>query len=533
MHYIIIGSSAAGISAISRIRSLDKFGEITLITQDIFEPYNICKIISYTASLTSNDKLSLISQTRLEDLVDNIFFNSQVKEIDIKNKNIIFEISANICSNNKNNKIQDKLFNNFKSDLSSGENSKILNKISYDKLLIATGSKYNFDNIFSKAKDIDKVKGLFSLYSRQDSEDIRSYLSENQVKEIVIIGAGLTGLETADAFASKGYNVTVIEKNSYILGSIFRNHTNFSGFSGFLNQDLGQNLPQDLYPSYNAKFIPKILEQLLNKKRDIKFYLSNTVIRYQENNSNRVELLKLSSGDIVKADLVIWAAGVRPNIDLAKASGLAVNDGILIDNNFRARLADDFGQNYKNNSENNLENNNLDNNLNIYAAGDCAEFDSIDLQDIVSIRNISVQNKGFNRTNTWASAIEQGGYAGVSMACEDKEDITKKYLGPKDLIISSLAGAWFATAGKIFLNNFENGLKVKLNAELEDNINLSDKINFDADLSIKLEQEIAEKLEIELLFYDPNNLDKLIGFAYLGSDLSKIGLLRKQIFAAK
>ena len=70
--------------------------------------------------------------------------------------------------------------------------------ITYDKLLVATGARPLFTNMFDKA---DILENIFVLRNEIDAASLVKGLEENQGKKVVIIGGGYIGMECAAAFA--------------------------------------------------------------------------------------------------------------------------------------------------------------------------------------------------------------------------------------------------------------------------------------------------------------------------------------------
>ncbi|MGO7815510.1 FAD-dependent oxidoreductase, partial [Rhizobium ruizarguesonis] len=61
-------------------------------------------------------------------------------------------------------------------------------------------------------------------------------------------------------------------------------------------------------------------------------------------------LIRLATGEVIEADLVLVGSGARPNVEIAERAGLAIDDGIAVDTNLQTSAAD------------------------VFAAGDCCSF---------------------------------------------------------------------------------------------------------------------------------------------------------------
>lgn len=180
MHYAIIGSSAAGISAIEAIRTKDKLSKITVISDEKKPLYSRC-LISYLLAGTIDEKKiwyrpdSFFKDNKVEALL-----GVRAEKIDIKKKEIT---------------------------LSNKE------KVKFDKLLIATGASPKLEDI----PGIDK-KGVFPLRTIDHAIEIQSMLDE--VKCAAVLGGGLIGLRAAYALKNRGKDVSVFVKSGSILSQI-------------------------------------------------------------------------------------------------------------------------------------------------------------------------------------------------------------------------------------------------------------------------------------------------------------------------
>lgn len=178
----------------------------------------------------------------------------------------------------------------------------------YDVLVISTGS--NPVQLPIPGADLPHV---FSLRNPADAIAIRTFIDERNPSKAAIIGTGFIGLETADNLFLRGIGVTMIEK-----------------------------LP-DICPSLDPDMSAHLKKHLL--KNGVRIETSKTAARIADSS------VILDDKTEVPADLVIMAVGVRPNVSLAKASGVAlgVTGAIAVDEQLRTNLPD------------------------IYACGDCTE----------------------------------------------------------------------------------------------------------------------------------------------------------------
>jgi len=170
----------------------------------------------------------------------------------------------------------------------------LLNKgeqLAYDKLAITTGSR-------ARRLDIPGVDlpGVFYLRDYHDAERIRSQIYPG--KKAVIVGAGYIGLEVAAVLVKKGMSVTVLEMMQRVLQRVTA--PVISEFFTRVHGEEGVTIECGVgVESFTGK--------------------------------TKVERVTASNGYHYDADLVVIGAGIIPNVELAEAAGLEVNNGIVVD----------------------------------------------------------------------------------------------------------------------------------------------------------------------------------------------------------
>lgn len=166
-------------------------------------------------------------------------------------------------------------------------------RLAYDLLLLANGAL----SFLPPIKGSDK-KGVFTLRTLVDALNILDYMKSHP--RLAVIGGGLLGLEIARAVKVRGADVEVVE------------------FFPFL-------LPRQLDPPGAALLKSEI------EKCGIRVRLN--VATEEVLGTTDVRGLRFKNGEELPADMVIVAAGVRPNIDLVKEAGLAVDRGVVVNDN--------------------------------------------------------------------------------------------------------------------------------------------------------------------------------------------------------
>ena len=187
--------------------------------------------------------------------------------------------------------------------------------VEYDKLIVATGATpFIPDNL-----NLSSYNNIFTVRKIEDGLNIRDKMLSS--KSAVIVGSGYIGMEILEAFVKNGLRVSVIEKNNKIM-SVF-------------DDDIS-NL---------------IFERIKNEYSDnIEFYTGETITEISGENG-LAESVKLSSGKEIQTDIVIFCAGVVPNVQVAVDAGIELgkNGAIKVNKLMQTSIE------------------------NVYACGDCAE----------------------------------------------------------------------------------------------------------------------------------------------------------------
>lgn len=171
----------------------------------------------------------------------------------------------------------------------------------YDQLILATGSKPA-----SLPLHTEGIVGVMGFRTLDDVHQMQH--SARDFRHAVIVGGGLLGLEAAAGLAKKGMHTTLLHRSGWIL-----NRQLDEVSAGYLQQEL--------------------------EGRGIHFRL-RTQIRDVMPLDGRVHQLELDDGSLIHCDLLITAAGITPEINLAKTSGLAYDRGILVNDQMQTTDSD-------------------------------------------------------------------------------------------------------------------------------------------------------------------------------------------------
>jgi nitrite reductase (NADH) large subunit len=168
--------------------------------------------------------------------------------------------------------------------------------VAYDRLILATGS----DPIRLPLPGAD----LAGVVAFRDLDDVEAMIAAARPgAQAVVIGGGLLGIEAAYGLSRRGMKATVVHLMDVLM------ERQLDASAGYL-----------LAEALAAKGVETLLEAQ-----------SDEIVGEE----GRVTGLKLKDGRILPCTLLVMAVGIRPNATLARAAGLAVNRGVVVDDNLR------------------------------------------------------------------------------------------------------------------------------------------------------------------------------------------------------
>jgi len=291
---VVIGGSAAGAKAAAKARRLDEFAEITIVQKAPDLSMASCGYPYYVGG-TFNDRSQLLC-TPAGVVRDPVFFQKAKKITALVETEVVAIKRAEkqvVCRN-----------------LKTGEEQ----TLAYDKLVIAAGARANMPPIPGI-----KLAGVTTLLSMADTDYLRKICDDKQVKQAVVIGGGLIGVEACEALQGSGIQVTVVEAVDQVLT--------------FLDWDLAK-LVENHIKAKGAKVLTGI---------GVKEFVGE---------NGKLTGVKLADGTVLDCGVAVMAIGVRPNSDLAKEAGLTIGKfgGVTVNQYMQTSDPD------------------------IYAAGDCVEI---------------------------------------------------------------------------------------------------------------------------------------------------------------
>ncbi len=303
--YLILGNGAAGLSAAKAIRERDLTGSIVIASNEPYMTYNRPMLTKSMVAELDAESIAVEEASWYEENQVYQLLGKEVKAIDTKEKEAEFTDGT---------------------------------KLKYTKLIYALGSECFIPPIPGK----DKPQ-VIAIRRMSDIEKIEKLL--DAVKNVVVIGGGVLGLEAAWELKKAHKEVTVLE---------------------LAPQIMGRQLDEAASEMLTA----------ISESNGIKIHTGVQIASIE--GEEAVTGVKLSDGTVFPAELVIVSAGVRANTKVAQTAGVSINRGVVVN----AAM------------ETNVEN--------IYACGDCAEYDGI---------NYAI----------WPQAVEQGKVAGANAAGDKLE----------------------------------------------------------------------------------------------------------------
>ena len=267
MKYVIIGGVAGGATAAARLRRIDEQAEIILLEKGKYISYANCGLPYYIGGVIA-EREKLLVQTPAS-------FGKRFR-IDVRVENEVIAIDP-----------EKKTLTIRKADGKEYEET-------YDKLLLSPGA----NPVKPPLEGIDS-EGIFTLRNVEDTDRIKAYIIDKQVKRAVVVGAGFIGLEMAENLHHAGVAVSVVEMGNQVMAPI----------------DFSMAAP--------------IHRHLIEK--GVSLYLEEGVTRFRRTEEGITVFLK--SGKTIPADMVLLSIGVRPATALAQQAGLELGEmgGIRVD----------------------------------------------------------------------------------------------------------------------------------------------------------------------------------------------------------
>ena len=283
MKVVIIGNGVAGTFSAQNIRSLDDKVEIIIYSQEKYPYYTRIKLPELISEKIKIDDLIVFKEDWYKNKNITTYLGKKITRIDYKQKTLFIE----------------------------DENL----PLSYDKLIIATGSMPNIPPIKNAVEMVGN--GVFTLRNVDNALEIRDFIKTKEVKKAIIIGGGLLGLELAKQIKNCDLETTVVEFFPRLLPRQ-------------LDLDCGGLLKEEIENmGINVELSAATEEILVN---------------------GAVKGIRIKDGRKLDADIVLVQAGIRSTINLASDVNFETNRGIKVNQFLETSVKD------------------------IYAVGDCIEY---------------------------------------------------------------------------------------------------------------------------------------------------------------
>lgn len=296
--YLILGNGAAGISAATAIRERNETCSIVMVSNENVLGYNRPMLTKSMIAKFNSKQIEIHNEEWYKEKNITNVLDKEVIKIDAKEKEVLFKDGI---------------------------------KLKYDKCIYALGSE-----CFVPAIQGSDKKEVIAIRRISDTDKIVGMLPK--VKNAVVIGGGVLGLEAAWELSKSKCKVTVLELADKLMGR----QLDYEG--GKFLEDIIKGVGIDVR---------------LNVKID------------EIESKNSVTGVRINGEEVIEADLVIISCGISPNAKLAKEAGININRSVVVNEKMETNISD------------------------IYACGDCAEYNGI--------------NYGI-----WPQALEMGKVAGAN-----------------------------------------------------------------------------------------------------------------------
>lgn len=272
MKLIVVGGVAGGASAAARVRRLDETAEITMFERGEHVSFSNCALPYYLGGVVEEEEDLIMMSPEAFRSKHNIqvYTNTEVTAIDRASKRVTVR------------------------DTRTGQTR----SQAYDKLVLATGAA----PILPKSiRGIDGER-VFTVRNVTDIARIKACMDQAGTRDVVVVGGGFIGIETAENLHKAGKNVTVIEGAPQILAPF--------------DYDMVQTLHKEL------------------DDHGVKLCLNSTVTAIE---AGKVTAEREGKPFSVAADAVIMAIGVAPETGLAAAAGLELGQtrGVKVNTHFQ------------------------------------------------------------------------------------------------------------------------------------------------------------------------------------------------------
>lgn len=255
---VVVGGSTAGFYLVKTLRAKGYTGSIGLIDREDTLPYNRYKLSKTWLTGKTLDAPIFKPESFFDENDIKLLLNTEVVAVDEDAKQVITADQQTIT---------------------------------YGQLVLAMGAESRHLQLPN-----DDAEGIFYLRSYHDAVKIKQW--SQQVKDVVLIGAGFIGLELASSFRKLGLNVTVVEYNQHPLGRV-------------------------VGPQASEYFVK------MHQEHDVNFVLGQGVTSFTHDEQHRVTGVVTDARTTIPAQMVVVGVGAVPNTSI-KADHLTLGQNIVV-----------------------------------------------------------------------------------------------------------------------------------------------------------------------------------------------------------
>ena len=257
--HVIIGASAAGLAALEAIRSLDAQCDITLLSKERPPLYSRVGLTHFLDGTVKVAGMTTHASDYFERMSARLLAGVAAVHVDPKTRTV-------------------KLSNR--------------RSLGYDSLLVASGSSA----VIPPIKGV-RLRGVYPCITRNDAVAIDRALSH--ARRVVVVGAGLIGIQVADAMIKRKKKVAVVEQMPHVM------------------------------PAMVDPPAARLFEDLVREKG----HTVHTGMRAVEilSKAGHVVGVRLESGEVLPCEVCVMAVGVRPNLEFLEGTRIQRKQGVLVD----------------------------------------------------------------------------------------------------------------------------------------------------------------------------------------------------------
>jgi len=257
---VVLGNGIAGVTAADFVRRGHPDCEIHVVGSESHVRYNRMGISRLVFGRSAMQGLYLLPEQWYDEHQIVAWLNTQVSHIDLPTRRVF---------------------------LGTGDT------LPYDRLILAMGSESTLPPVTGFGRP-----GSFVMRNAGDAMQIRAYAQQHGIRQAVVVGGGLLGLEAAHSLLELGLRVTVLERGQRLLSRQIDEHCS------------------ELVDAYFARIGMQVL------------YRAESDSLAGE---DQVRGVVLKDGRRLHCGIFLAAIGIRPNAELARQAGIAVNRGVIVD----------------------------------------------------------------------------------------------------------------------------------------------------------------------------------------------------------